>query len=77
MPRQLSEEMIQAIHKRTAANRTYMHSELKNIYLLRSLLFCDKCGAALTDQTNSYKKKYYRHPKNGCNTFKIIEASKR
>ena len=63
IPRLLPEETISAIHEKTVANRTYNHGELKNIYPLRSILFCAKCGITLTGQANHQNKLYYRHRK--------------
>jgi site-specific DNA recombinase len=74
IPRLLPDEMIQAIHKKTAANRTYLHGESKNTYLLKSMIFCNECGASLSGQTNINGSQYYRHPKNGCQPFNSIPA---
>ena len=61
IPRLLPDETIRAIHEKTASNRTFNHGELKNIYPLRSILFCAKCGVTLTGQANRLNKLYYRH----------------
>jgi len=79
IPRLLPEETIKAIRERTAANRTYNHAEIKNVYSLRSLIFCADCGMVLTGQVNRQGYKYYRHRKreNGCGSlpFHSIRAN--
>ena len=62
VPRLLDDETIAAIRKRAESNKTYTHSsKKKSPYLLSSVIFCARCGHALTGQTNNKTLRYYRH----------------
>ena len=63
IPELLPREMIEAIHKRAEANRTYNHGQAKHKYLLGRMVFCGTCGYALFGATNTMGKKrpYYKH----------------
>ena len=77
IPRLLPDNVIQAIHERAQANKTYNHGETKNPYPLSSLIFCGHCGYVMFGQVNHLGKRYYRHPrgrKNSCNEFIYIPA---
>jgi site-specific DNA recombinase len=63
VPRLLPEEVITAVKRRVAANKTYTHRTPKHPYLLNRVTFCADCGYALFAQTNSNGKRYYRHAK--------------
>jgi uncharacterized protein YbaR (Trm112 family) len=47
IPRLLPQEIIDAIHERAAANKTYYHGQLKHRYLLSRMVFCNGCGRAM------------------------------
>jgi len=61
VPPILSEEKINAIHEKAAANKTFSHGKIKNEYMLSRMIFCACCGYAMVGQTNPRKKRYYRH----------------
>ncbi len=63
IPRLLSEETIATVRKRCAANRTYLHGELKNKYLLGRVIYCSYCGTKLMAQSVG-KYSYYRNQHN-------------
>ncbi|GAB4153520.1 MAG: hypothetical protein Tsb009_29960 [Planctomycetaceae bacterium] len=65
VPPLLEPEVIEALHKKAAANRTFTHGEIKNRHMLSRMLFCAECGYAMTGQTNYNGKHYYRHRRNG------------
>lgn len=58
IPRLLDETTIQAIHAQAEANRTYAHGGIKNRYLLSRMIFCAKCGHALSGQVSRGKRCY-------------------
>ncbi len=66
VPRLLPPEVIDALHKRCRANKTYTHGEIKHEYLLRRVVFCARCGHAMFGQTNHSGRRYYRHRNGGC-----------
>lgn len=61
IPRLLPQKTIDAILKKSAANKTYSHGQRKHYYLLSRMIFCEHCGYAMFGQINSEGKKYYRH----------------
>ena len=61
VPRLLGEETINAIKRKTQANKTYTHGCYKYSYLLNRKIFCQHCGYALFGQTSLGKFRYYRH----------------
>jgi len=67
IPRLLSQDTIDKIKKRSAANLTYMHDQPKHDYLLARMIFCEECGLSLYGQANRNGSLYYRHSRaNGC-----------
>ena len=63
IPRLLPPEIIDAIHQKAEANKTYTHGHIKHRYLLSRMIFCSACGYTMFGQTNHNKKRYYRHPR--------------
>ena len=75
IPRLLPEEVIQAIHRRAEANKTFAHGQTKYPYPLARMVFCSECGFAIFGQVNHNERRYYRHPRNrGCKIFNSIPA---
>ena len=69
VPPLLSKRIIEKIHAKALANRTFSHGHIKHKYLLARMIFCKKCGYAMFGQTNHSGKRYYRHArhrKNKC-----------
>jgi DNA invertase Pin-like site-specific DNA recombinase len=64
IPRLLDEKVLKAIRKKTEANKTYNHGEIKHPYLLRRVIFCKHCGYTMFGQTNHNGHQYYRHARN-------------
>lgn len=63
IPPLLPPEVIAAIQKQSAGNKTYTHGHLKYQYLLSRVVFCAECGYAMFGQTNHGNRRYYRHPR--------------
>ena len=63
MPRLLPDNIIDAIHRKAEAGKTYQHGQPKYIYLLSRMVFCKHCGYAMPGQRNHSKLQYYRHPR--------------
>jgi DNA invertase Pin-like site-specific DNA recombinase len=63
IPRLLDDDIIQAIHQRLAANRTYLHKPPKSVHdhLLSGYIFCAQCGYGMFGQAISAGHRYYRH----------------
>lgn len=66
IPRLLDAKTIKAIRTKAEANKTFTHGQLKHKYLLARMVFCAKCGSALSGQAENDKTKsgyvrYYRH----------------
>jgi DNA invertase Pin-like site-specific DNA recombinase len=61
VPALLPPETIEAIHKRAVANRTWLHGQRKNRYLLGRMVFCSHCGYSMSAQCNPDGTRYYRH----------------
>ncbi len=63
VPRLLPEKTIRAIKRQLEANKTYLHGQIKNAYLLSRMIFCKHCGYTIFGQTNDLeqKRRYYRH----------------
>ena len=61
IPRLLTQETIDSIHKRAESNKTYTHGHIKYKYLLARTVFCGDCGYAMFGQTNHSNRRYYRH----------------
>lgn len=66
VPPLLQPRTIAALHKRSRANKTYQHGQIKHPYLLRRVVFCANCGHAMFGQTNHSGKRYYRHRNKEC-----------
>jgi DNA invertase Pin-like site-specific DNA recombinase len=62
IPPLLSQETINSIAQKAAANKTYTHGIIKHHYLLSRVIFCEECGYAMFGQTNKTGRRYYRHP---------------
>ena len=78
IPRLLDQKIIDAIHKKAEANKTYTHGHIKNKYLLSRMIFCKNCGSSMFGQTNpTHKRRYYRHQvkkEKGCFISKFVPA---
>lgn len=61
IPPLLDDDIIEAIHQKGIAKRTYNHGEIKNRYLLSRMIFCLNCGFTMTGFTSASGRKYYRH----------------
>ena len=62
VPRLLEDSTIEAIKKKAQANRTYTRGDkLKYRYLLGRMIFCSRCGKALTGMSHNQKSRYYQH----------------
>jgi len=73
IPELLPKEMIEAVHKKAQANKTYTHGQSKNAYLLSRIIFCESCGYALTGTstvTGGKTYMYYKH----LNTSKLVNC---
>jgi DNA invertase Pin-like site-specific DNA recombinase len=64
IPELLPQSIIDQIHKKSKANKTYTHGQTKHKYLLGRMIFCEDCGYAMFGQTNHGEKRYYRHARN-------------
>jgi len=73
IPPLLPQKTIKAIRKQAEANKTYTHGQGKNKYLLGRMIFCQKCGQALSGTCN-HGYRYYRHPRNDCRNFYNVRA---
>jgi len=60
VPRLLPEGTIRAVRQRLEANRTYLHGNPSNDYLLSGRIFCSVCGYSLFGQV-ARGHTYYRH----------------
>ncbi len=76
VPPLLDDEMIAAVHRRAALNKTTSHGFIKNEYLLSRNILCGHCGYAMFGQTDTHHRenRYYRHPKIGANQCKDFPA---
>ena len=63
VPRLLSEKTIKLINKKSQANKTYTHGQIKHRYLLGRMIFCKHCGYAMFGQTDNKtgRYRYYSH----------------
>ena len=64
VPRLLTQNTIDAIHKRAELNKTYKNKVsdyFKKTYLLSGMILCDTCGYALCGYSKPNDKRYYRH----------------
>ncbi len=65
IPALLEPETIAAVLRRAAANKTFCHGHLKHQYTFARVVFCGRCGYAMTGQAGRHGKRYYRHPLRG------------
>jgi DNA invertase Pin-like site-specific DNA recombinase len=61
IPRLLPQKTIERILKQSAANKTFKHGSIKNNYLLARMIFCERCGYAMSGQTRRNGSQFYRH----------------
>ena len=62
IPALLEPEIIAAVLRRAAANKTFAHGHLKWQYLFGRMVFCGACGYAMSGQkTAPHGGRYYRH----------------
>ena len=67
IPRLLDESIIKQIHARSEGNKTYFHGMNKHEYILSRMIFCERCGYALTGEPSNFGELCYRHQrKRGC-----------
>jgi hypothetical protein len=60
IPALVDDATIRKIKAKVEANKTITHGPLKNKYLLSRMIFCEKCGYALTGAPN-HNNLIYRH----------------
>ena len=61
VPPLLDPEVIAAIRAKAAANKTFSHGSIKYEYLLARMVFCERCGYAMSGERGPKGKRYYRH----------------
>jgi DNA invertase Pin-like site-specific DNA recombinase len=61
VPALLGPEIIAAVLRRAAANKTYCHGHLKHQYVFARVVFCGECGYAMCGQMSPHGQRYYRH----------------
>jgi DNA invertase Pin-like site-specific DNA recombinase len=76
IPALASDETIMKVKARLASNKTTTHGQLMNSYLLGRMIFCEKCGFALTG-AQYHDHLYYRHQgSRGCKKWGAIRADR-
>jgi hypothetical protein len=61
VPALLKPEVIVAVGRRAAANKTFCHGHSKHQYVFARVVFCGVCGYAMSGQMAPRGQRYYRH----------------